>query len=189
MGLDRGDAAMRNAIVPPIAAFGPVRRCRRPRAGQGYSRKSRSGYAGASWRDRLSPAGSDETRSPSGNSRHRTTPRRPHRRPRRPNRVSSSDTTMPTQGHAGHGPAPTTPPNASPPQSARRCPNTAVKTLLRPKQDSRILKRSGVLVDPRSAHRTGHGAVIIKSRLQQHSDQIIPRPQQSCQTFTRSLAH
>jgi hypothetical protein len=95
---------------------------------------------------------------------------------------------MPTQGHAGHGPAPTTPSNASPPQSARRCPNTAV-TLLRPKQDSRILKRSGVLVDPRSAHRTAHGAVIIKSRLQQHSDQIIPRPQQSCQTFTRPLAH
>ena len=184
---------MKNAIAPAIAAVGPVGRCRRPRAGQGYSRKSRPesrpGHAGASWRDRLHPAGSDETRSPSGNSRHRTSSRRPHRRPQRPNRVSSSGSTMPTQGHAGHGPAPTTPPNASPPQSARRCPNTAAKPLLRPKQDSRILKRSGVLVDPRSAHRTGHGAVIIKSRIQQHSDQIIPRPQQSCQTFTRPLAH
>lgn len=33
-----------------------------------------------------------------------------------------------------------------------RMPRAAVKTLLRPKQDSRILKRSGALVDPRSTH-------------------------------------
>lgn len=57
------------------------------------------------------------------------------------------------------------------------------------RKTQRIVMRSSALVDPCSTHRAGHGAVIIKSCLQQHSDQIIPCPQQSCQTFTSPSAH
>jgi hypothetical protein len=89
--------------VPSIAAARPAHRHRRPGAEPDRSRKSRSGYAGASWRDPSRPAGIDETRYPSGNSRHRTARCLPHRPPRRPNRVSSSGSTKPNRYRASRG--------------------------------------------------------------------------------------
>lgn len=124
---------MRNAIARPIGTGGPLDRRHRPRAGQGCARTRCPGCGGASSTDRSGPAGSDETRSPSGHSRYRTAARLPRTPPRRPNRVSSSGSTKPTQRRATAILA------KMPPHSGRE--------LLRPKQDSRILKRSGVLVD------------------------------------------
>ncbi|MHC2334709.1 hypothetical protein [Bradyrhizobium sp. USDA 4454] len=64
-------------------------------AGLAWLNPGRPDCADASWRDLSEPAGIDETRDPSGNSRRRIPMRRPHRRPRRPNRVSSSASTRP----------------------------------------------------------------------------------------------
>ncbi|MGY4479153.1 hypothetical protein [Bradyrhizobium sp. USDA 3364] len=54
------------------------------------------------------------------------------------------------------------------------CPRS-VKSLLRAKQDSHILKRLNALVDPRSTHPPGHGAVIVKSCVQKHCGDIVRR--------------